>query len=696
MAGKPPADGTRLRLGAAFLIALCAHGLALPWLVQGAPTPELPAALTLAELNAPPVFVTDSPLPIELAMKSHPERMDVQVRLHLSRDAVISPDDLDLIDVPQQTTAQTLTVQFSPEVGADAGRWWLIAEASSAAHDLRDTAARPVVVEPIARPDLTVDRIDAPAEALSGGVIDVCFRVANLTDGYAWQTWKDRLVLSQDQTLSEDDVTLTALPRSRELLGAEAYVQDAAGIALPGGLSGTWHLIVLTDAQQAVDEAGRKTNNTLAVPIELSELQAVDLKPVTLITPDYVVPGETMRLTWEVLNQGNVETAEPAWRDAVYLSQDETLSDDDTALLGVEVTEAVGPGQAYRIEGQTVQLPTETSYGLWYLIVAADRSEAVSQELDRSNNTLAVPIDVVTPEEAEALQPVIGDPEDFTEASTVAWISYQDYQLLVARESPYLQPAVQRLADPTDAAPPLPTAPREQSSQEQVAGAQPSAPPASRDALPDQAIALLDPQAEVAGPAGGLAEPQAEASAGDEAGPVTPITEAPPGPAVQGEGQGQTPTPGPSDAAEAREAETDEPTEDETPPAETEPDVIDQPTSAPRDDFESIPVVRIVEPFPVTSGEVLTREGLRVRPESPNISRTTWLTSRPERNPSVLITFDQTGRVVETELVTSSGRPEYDGPVRESAWRYRASGPQIDTLGERRLQITVRLIFLQE
>jgi hypothetical protein len=249
---------------------------------------------------------------------------------------------------------------------------------------------------------------------------------------------------------------------------------------------------------------------------------------------------------------------------------------------------------------------------------------------------------------------------DQPQLSTVAWISYDDFQKLLATQSTTEQPALQQDQDPLAHAPiemnPTPPAP-----------SAPDAPAPAAAAAPDLS-----------------AQPQQPAAAADSPLRTDPL---PPSPAAQTIPLTQPmvalmtpapPMPQPADPSLQNPADPADPTSA-------------KPTSAPRSDRQSPPVT-IEGNFKIVPGEVLTGQGIEIKTAVPRFSVVTLVSTIP-RNPTVQLTFDPDGRVIRADILQSAGSENVDGPVLASLYKWKASGEKFEQLhSELQLEVTLLLV----
>ena len=131
----------------------------------------------------------------------------------------------------------------------------LIAEACGAI--LRGEVEAAVVVggEARARDRAIARRGGVPTETRT-----VTWTVDNIGDAAAAGTWVDRIYLTANGTLA-DAVLVASVTQNRNLAAGTGYT-DATSFALPDLLDGTYRVLVVTDAGNAIYETPREDNNT--------------------------------------------------------------------------------------------------------------------------------------------------------------------------------------------------------------------------------------------------------------------------------------------------------------------------------------------------------------------------------------------------------------------------------------------------
>jgi hypothetical protein len=161
-------------------------------------------------------------------------------------------------------------------------------------------------------------------------------------------------------------------------------------------------------------------------------------------------------------------------------------------------------------------------------------------------------------------------------------------------------------------------------------------------------------------------EPQPDAPRPD---PATPATAAAPLPAAAGSSSDATIGPATNVLGTASNAAS---------PASGEGGNMRMP--GPRSDAESVAASRTVS-MTFKPGQPLAGKGLRVRPAPLRLSHMTRMTASP-RNPIILIKFNRRGIVTDVEFENNQGTgfPDVDAPLRDSIFRWTATGKVLQEL----------------
>ncbi|MEM7681727.1 MAG: hypothetical protein AAF288_07210 [Planctomycetota bacterium] len=353
--------------------------------------------------------------------------------------------------------------------------------------------------------------------------------------------------------------------------------------------------------------------------------------------------------------------APKGWIDRAYLSLDQTLDPSDRLLWEVSRERDLPAGASERARRRIDLTAQDAALGGlsgYWLIEVVDARGAVDEAGREVDNLRAVPLS----ERVRSLQALgrdtpLGEP-DAEPLESVAFISREAFDELVARKADTLQPALQSEADPVRTAElivdPASATPAPGRPGEPRPPATPPTPEPSRRAAPD-----ADPDR----------TPWVAQRSDD---PDDPDAVALPEPGRPAEASPPTPQPAASAAASANPA-PDAPLRDRN-----------RPTSAPRDPRE-VPAteIRANEVEWQRDGAVLVGPGLRltpVRPRQTDFPATIYL-NRPG-SPRFDLFFDDAGRVTRVRYTRSMGSSELDAALENVLFRWRIEGSAVAEPGE--------------
>jgi subtilase family serine protease len=247
----------------------------------------------------------------------------------------------------------------------------------------------PITIQGAPAPnDLQVDAISSPADALTGQVVDVAWRVLNAgTQATAIGDWSDRVFLSSDTTIG-DDIPLGTFTHSGIVAAEASYTQNVS-IMLPLDLAaGDYYLIVQADVLNELDEPTAEANNVSigTLPIRVTLAPVADLIVSGVQLPAEGIAGQAVTVQWTVQNTGGVPVPDTGWTDRVYLSSDGTL-DGAHLLAAFPAAQGLGVGEATARSEQVV-LPN-VSDGEYFLVVVTDVADEVFERDGEANNLTA-------------------------------------------------------------------------------------------------------------------------------------------------------------------------------------------------------------------------------------------------------------------------------------------------------------------
>ena len=281
---------------------------------------------------------------------------------------------------------------------ADPGNYYLIFVADSSNQQGETDEADNVRVIPFELLDTTnIKPIDAtaPLQATLNDTVDVSWTVTNTGSATASATWYDWIYISEDEILDNSDIYVTRQKQDNNtfIASGDSYTATS-NVTIPKAAGiGSRYVLFVTDRNDYFPETD-ETDNVLAVPIKLN---ATNLKVTGADVPSVVSFNETVDVSWTVANTGN-DRAGANWTDYIYLSNDAVYDDNDTYLNRLESTEftPLEAGDAYTAS-QSVVIPRTVDLGSQYILFVTDRQDRQG-ETDETDNTLAVPLEVQSPD----------------------------------------------------------------------------------------------------------------------------------------------------------------------------------------------------------------------------------------------------------------------------------------------------------
>ncbi|MBI2875792.1 MAG: right-handed parallel beta-helix repeat-containing protein, partial [Candidatus Tectomicrobia bacterium] len=242
--------------------------------------------------------------------------------------------------------------------------------------------------------DLGVSAASAPASGEAGGQIRVEWTVSNFGAGdTAVSSWTDRVISSTDTVLGgSDDIVLASIGRNGLLNPGESYARSEL-IDIPFTFVGTYQLFIVADIGNAVYEGANEGNNSPALPITITR-QTPDLQVTALTAPGTAEAGMPLTFSWAVENLGSNRTNSNYWYDAVYLSRDAVISEDDRLLGSVRHSNPLDPAGAYDVTS-SFTIPADLAGGTYYAIVRTDNTNLVLEDpLENNNDRVSVLISI--------------------------------------------------------------------------------------------------------------------------------------------------------------------------------------------------------------------------------------------------------------------------------------------------------------
>ena len=364
--------------------------------LQSLPLTIAAADLTVTAVQAPATAALNQTVPMSWTVTNQGTIKAPAVwsdRIYLSSDGQWDASDL-LLGTFRTTVAGTLdpaaSVAMSQMIAiplvAETGSRYLLFIADGTgdlgeADEANNLRSAPIT---ITAPDLLVTQLTAPTAASWGQTIRVEWTVANQGQGTATVPWVDSVYFSKDDRFDAADVYLNQAYADANLpFAANATYSFNREVVIPNGATGLNYLLVVADASHSQPESN-EANNVRASAIELS---AADLVVTAVTAPASVSLGQTINLTWTVLNQGT-GLAASGWYDNVYLSSDDQWDAHDSVLLNAWIPSipTLAAGASYTLT-RPITIPA-TATGNQYLLIKTN-ANGNQGESSNANNVKA-------------------------------------------------------------------------------------------------------------------------------------------------------------------------------------------------------------------------------------------------------------------------------------------------------------------
>ena len=376
--------------------------------------------------------------------------------IYFSSDAVFGTGDLFLTNTVRSnpvglapgesySATRTFSAAFSGQQISGPGFLLFVANGAGNLGETtraNNTFAVPVTLE---APDLTVTAATAPPTAAFGELTPVSWTVQNVGSVAASVNWFDQIYLSVDNVFGSGDFGLISSPATAAIpLDPQESHTFSTSFAIPSHLVGPGDYFLIFRANAFGIGESSRTNNDFAVPITL---QAPDITVTSATVPPTLLTDQYMDVSWTVQNVSGLPAAAD-WYDAIYLSRDTILNDNDDERLtdrwaGDETP--LAPGASYTGTSQVYIDAWDVSAGQWYMIFVADAFRS-QRETNEANNNFVVPVIVDMPDlvVSDVIAPAVVDHNQsislswtVTNTSTSATAQFAGDDYIVISDDPF-------------------------------------------------------------------------------------------------------------------------------------------------------------------------------------------------------------------------------------------------------------------
>jgi YD repeat-containing protein len=240
----------------------------------------------------------------------------------------------------------------------------------------------------VTAPDLAPTALTAPTVVSPRQPIAVSWTVTNRGTGAAVPRWNDVVYLSTDSVCCAADEIVAALEITAVAGAGQSYTRTQTA-TVPRVPAGPYYLIVSADDGRVLPEAD-EANNRRVLPITV---RTPELVPTALTAPATWVRGQTLSVSWTVVNQGD-GTVYGTSSDTLYLAPVAGPACCDHARFLATASRSVplARGASYSPK-VSLKVPDDVALGRYSLVLGVDDGTLV-KETDESNNRREIPITV--------------------------------------------------------------------------------------------------------------------------------------------------------------------------------------------------------------------------------------------------------------------------------------------------------------
>ena len=255
-------------------------------------------------------------------------------------------------------------------------------------------ASSPIQVQATSYPDLAVTSCHVADTLTIGLPCSINYAVSNNNQAQAsinQRNWIDKLYLSTDFVFDEANVTLLYEAEQNRSLEVGGTYEQAITFSLPTTLpQGDHYLFVFANANGDLYETATDNNIKRSQRIFIKNYP-IDLAVTGIEGKETLSQGETTTFKVTVKNNSAVATQLNEWTDALYLSADMTLDDNDIRLAVNPHRSALSGNGEYEVSFD-VTIPYEIATSA-YVIAVADIYNNLG-DIRPANNSFAKAITI--------------------------------------------------------------------------------------------------------------------------------------------------------------------------------------------------------------------------------------------------------------------------------------------------------------
>lgn len=262
--------------------------------------------------------------------------------------------------------------------------------------------------------DLQILSMDLPGEILAGREYTMTWTVKNngtcpsatipmymnnngqyvvVNGNYLPIPWIDKVFISDDNQVSEDDEQLVSFNRTM-VLNPDATYTATQTFVVPFTVVGTKQMLCVADAMSNTYDNNRN-NNQLAQSVNVSYGPLPDLRITAIDVENILESSNSYWIHYTVTNEGSESTLVNAWTDAFYLSNNATNTNNAYRLGSKIHNGLLQVGESYTDSIHLI-IPYWLT-GEYYFLGFTDATDQVFEDENEFDNIISTAVSVITP-----------------------------------------------------------------------------------------------------------------------------------------------------------------------------------------------------------------------------------------------------------------------------------------------------------
>ncbi len=237
--------------------------------------------------------------------------------------------------------------------------------------------------------DLVPSITTATTSATSGTLLSVTWKTTNDGTATTLNGWVDQAYLSTSSQVTSSSLLLGHVSQTGPLAPGQSATGSASA-TIPLGDSGTYQIIVVSDATNQLIEPGGKANS-VSQGVSITLAPYADLAASNVVAPTRTIGDPAYpTISWTVTNVGTGAGQTNTWTDEIIASPSNNVADPGAVVLA-QYTHTGGLAKnASYTQTQVVQMPPGFT-GRYHLFVETDALDVVFENGLKANNVAEDP-----------------------------------------------------------------------------------------------------------------------------------------------------------------------------------------------------------------------------------------------------------------------------------------------------------------